>query len=102
MALVMLHHSISSSEFFSYINYRFLNFEAAEAHVASLPIAARLSRRVGEIMEAGVMTVDQGLSVSEAIQKMLAGNRNFLVVTQNGGKIVGVVKASHLLRVFEE
>jgi hypothetical protein len=26
-------------------------------------------------------------------QKMLAGNKNFLVVTQNGGKIVGVVKA---------
>jgi predicted transcriptional regulator len=67
-----------------------------------LPIAARLSRRVGEIMETGVMTVDQGLSVSEAIQKMLAGNRNFLVVTQNGGKIVGVVKASDLLKVFEE
>ena len=48
------------------------------------------------------MTVDLSASVSEAIQKMLAGNKNFLVVTQNGGKIVGVVKASDLLRVFEE
>jgi CBS domain-containing protein len=53
-------------------------------------------------METGVMTIDQGVSVSEAIQKMLAGNKNFLVVTQNGGKIAGVVKASDLLRVFEE
>ena len=52
-------------------------------------------------METGVMTVDQGVSVSEAIQKMLGGNKNFLVVTQNG-EIVGVVKASDLLRVFEE
>jgi len=102
MPMAIWKSKISTTEFFSYINYRLLNFEAAEAHVASLPIAARLSRRVAEIMESGVMTVDQGVSVSEAIQKMLAGNRNFLVVTQNGGKIVGVVKASDLLRVFEE
>ena len=102
MPMAIWKSKITTTEFFSYINHRFLNFEAAEAHVASLPIAARLSRRVGEIMETGVMTVDQGLSVSEAIQKMLAGNRNFLVVTQNGGKIVGVVKASDLLKVFEE
>ena len=93
---------ITTTEFFSYINYRFLNFEAAEAHVASLPIAARLSRRVGEIMETNVMTIDASASVSGAIQKMLAGNKNFLIVTQNGGKIVGVVKAGDLLRVFEE
>jgi CBS domain-containing protein len=53
-------------------------------------------------METGVMTVDGSASVSEAIQKMLAGNKNFLVVTQNGGKIAGVVKATDLLRVFEE
>ncbi len=102
MPMAIWKSKITTTEFFSYINYRFLNFEAAEAHVASLPIAARLSRRVGEIMETGVMTIDQGVSVSEAIQKMLAGNKNFLVVTQNGGKIVGVVKASDLLRVFEE
>jgi CBS domain-containing protein len=102
MPMVIWKSKITTTEFFSYINYRFLNFEAAEAHVASLPIAARLSRRVGEIMETGVMTIDQGVSVSEAIQKMLAGNKNFLVVTQNGGKIAGVVKASDLLRVFEE
>jgi hypothetical protein len=102
MPMAIWKSKITTTEFFSYINYRFLNFEAAEAHVASLPIAARLSRRVGEIMETGVMTVDQGMSVSEAIQKMLAGNKNFLVVTQNGGRIVGVVKASDLLRVFEE
>jgi hypothetical protein len=102
MPMAIWKSKITTTEFFSYINHRFLNFEAAEAHVASLPIAARLSRRVGEIMEPGVMTVDQGVSVSEAIQKMLAGNRNFLVVTQNGGRIVGVVKASDLLRVFEE
>jgi CBS domain-containing protein len=102
MPMAIWKSKITTTEFFSYVNHRFLNFEAAEAHVASLPIAARLSRRVGEIMESGVMTVDQGVSVSEAIQKMLAGNKNFLVVTQNGGKIVGVVKASDLLRVFEE
>jgi hypothetical protein len=102
MPMVIWKSKITTTEFFSYINYRFLNFEAAEAHVASLPIAARLSRRVGEIMETGVMTIDQSVSVSEAIQKMLAGNKNFLVVTQNGGKIAGVVKASDLLRVFEE
>ncbi len=92
----------TTTEFFSYINHRFLNFQAAEAHLASLPIAARLSRRVGEIMETGIMTVDASTSVSEAIQKMLGGNKNFLVVTQNGGKIVGVIKASDVLRVFEE
>jgi len=102
MPMTIWKSKITTTEFFSYINHRFLNFEAAEAHVASLPIAARLSRRVAEIMEAGVMTVDLSASVSEAIQKMLAGNKNFLVVTQNGGKIVGVVKASDLLRVFEE
>jgi hypothetical protein len=102
MPMAIWKSKITTTEFFSYINHRFLNFEAAEAHVASLPIAARLSRRVGEIMETGIMTVDQGVSVSEAIQKMLAGNKNFLVVTQNGGRIVGVVKASDLLRVFEE
>ena len=102
MPMTIWKSKITTTEFFSYINHRFLNFEAAEAHVASLPIAARLSRRVAEIMEAGVMTVDLSTSVSEAIQKMLAGNKNFLVVTQNGGKIVGVVKASDLLRVFEE
>lgn len=102
MPMAIWKSKITTTEFFSYINHRFLNFEAAEAHVASLPIAARLSRRVAEIMETGVMTVDMSASVSEAIQKMLAGNKNFLVVTQNGGKIVGVVKASDLLRVFEE
>jgi hypothetical protein len=102
MPMAIWKSKITTTEFFSYINYRFLNFEAAEAHVASLPIAARLSRRVAEIMETGVMTVDGSASVSEAIQKMLAGNKNFLVVTQNGGKIAGVVKATDLLRVFEE
>lgn len=102
MPMVIWKSKITTTEFFSYINHRFLNFQAAEAHVASLPIAARLSRRVGEIMEPGVITVDTSASVSEAIQKMLGGNKNFLVVTQNGGKIVGVVKASDLLRVFEE
>ena len=102
MPMAIWKSKISTTEFFSYINHRFLNFEAAQAHVASLPIAARLSRRVAEIMETSVMTVDQTASVSEAIQKMLAGNKNFLIVTQNGGKIVGVVKASDLLRVFEE
>jgi len=102
MPMTIWKSKITTTEFFSYINYRFLNVEAAEAHVASLPIAARLSRRVAEIMESGVMTVDGSASVSEAIQKMLAGNKNFLVVTQNGGKIAGVVKASDLLRVFEE
>jgi CBS domain-containing protein len=102
MPMTIWKSKISTTEFFSYINHRFLNFEAAEAHVASLPIAARLSRRVAEIMETSVMTVDQTASVSEAIQKMLAGDKNFLIVTQNGGKIVGVVKASDLLRVFEE
>lgn len=102
MPMTIWKSKISTTEFFSYINHRFLNFEAAEAHVASLPIAARLSRRVAEIMETSVMTVEQTASVSEAIQKMLAGNKNFLIVTQNGGKIVGVVKASDLLRVFEE
>ena len=59
MPMTIWKSKITTTEFFSYINYRFLNFETAEAHVASLPIAARLSRRVGEIMEAGVMTVDQ-------------------------------------------
>ncbi|MEW5974531.1 MAG: CBS domain-containing protein [Acidobacteriota bacterium] len=102
MPMAIWKSKITTTEFFSYINHRFLNFQAAEAHIASLPIAARLSRRVSEIMETGIMTVDSSSSVSEAIQKMLAGNRNFLVVTQNGGKIVGVVKASDLLKVFEE
>jgi hypothetical protein len=102
MPMGMWKTKTTTTEFFSYINHRFLNFQAAEAHLASLPIAARLSRRIGEIMETGIMTVDVSASVSEAIQKMLAGNKNFLVVTQNGGKIVGVIKASDVLRVFEE
>jgi CBS domain-containing protein len=102
MPMTIWKSKISTTEFFSYINHRFLNFQTAEAHVTSLPIAARLSRRVGEIMETGVMTVESSASVSEAIQKMLAGNKSFLLVTQDGGKIAGVVKASDLLRVFED
>jgi CBS domain-containing protein len=102
MPMGMWKTKTTTTEFFSYLNHRFLNFQAAEAHLASLPIAARLSRRVGEIMETGILTVDASSSVSEAIQKMLGGNKNFLVVTQDGGKIVGVIKASDVLRVFEE
>jgi hypothetical protein len=102
MPMGMWKSKTTTTEFFSYINHRFLNFQAAESHLASLPIAARLSRRVSEIMETSVMTVDADSSVSEAVQKMLAGNKNFLVVTQNGGKIVGIIRASDVLRVFEE
>jgi hypothetical protein len=102
MPMGMWKSKTTTTEFFSYINHHFLNFQAAESHLASLPIAARLGRRVADIMETGVMTVDASASVSEAIQKMLAGNKNFLVVTQNGGKIAGVLKAADVLRVFEE